>query len=187
MKKKENSPKPVLSPVERSIRRCMLCQCFTIGGWLMLLLIKFGVGFPLSSEIGKCAIFITALFLIEGIVTIRLWDRYIVRIRPETICLKDSSEVLHHLFDVLYVVSALMILCMLAALVMLLFFHFKTTAEPVRKFLTDWPLYVLTLCWIGNAGYFIYDVVTLRLFLKNEAEEEPVPVAAGAEEGSGNS
>lgn len=168
----KQAPEQEVPPLRRATARCLLMQCFSVGGWLMLLLIKFGVGFPLSSEIGKCAIYVTAAFLIAGILAIRHWDKELVILRPEAVCLKDSAELARHVHRVFTAVSCAAVLCLLAALTLILLADMKTTEEPINRVLTNWPLYVLTGGWLGNLCFFVYDAVTLRLWLRSEAETE---------------
>lgn len=179
MKQKEKSKKEASTPIQRITVRCLMCQCLAVGGWLMLLLIKFGIGFPLSGEIGKCAIYVTAAFLLGGIAAIFIWDKKLVQLRPEAVCLKDSSEMAHHLHKVLFAVAGAAVACMLAAVVLIFAFQIKTTEEPVNRCLTNWPLYVLTGSWLGFLSYFVYDAVTLKLWLRSEEEQEPAPEEAG--------
>lgn len=157
-------------------RRCLMIQCFALGGILMLLLIKFAVGFPFSSEIGKCAIYITALFVLAGMVADEWWGRRIMRLRPEVTRIKDATEATTYLYRVFSVLPVLAVALLIVALALMAFFHMKPSQEPIQRMFTNWPLYVLIGSWLVHTAFFLYDSITLQLWIRSEAAEKPATV-----------
>lgn len=155
-----------LSPLEDTTRRCLLFQCFAIGSWLMLLLVKFALDFPFSSEIGTIAIFITAAFVIAAMVAIEVWFRKLPRLQPNVKSIRDTAEISHHVYLVFTTLACIAVLLLLVAAVLIIFFHKKTTDAPVERYFTNWPIYALSLSWLAHLSYLIFDVVNLRLWKK---------------------
>lgn len=160
------------TPSERITRLCILFQCFSIGSWLTLLLVKFMLDFPFSSQIGTCAMYVTAMFVLLAMGAIAFWYQKVPRLQPKTSCIKDTVEVAHHLFNVITVMAGIAAALLLAALVMMVFFHISTTSAPVERYLTNWPLYMLSLCWLGYLAYYAYDLVSMRLWKNLQTRTE---------------
>lgn len=162
-----------LSPLGAATRRCLLFQCFAIGSWMMLLLVKFGLDFPFSSEIGTIAIFITAAFVVAAMVAIEVWFHKLPQLQPDTKSVRDSAEIAQHTYLVLTTLACIAVLLLLMAAVLILFFHKKTSDPPAERYFTNWPMYVLSLSWLGHLSYLIFDVVNLHLWkkLQRSAEE----------------
>ena len=160
------------TPLEQTSRICVLFQCFAFGSWLTLLLIKFLLDFPFSSEIGTCAIYVTAVFVAAAMGAIEGWYRKLTQLQPETTSIKDAVEVAHHIYLVLTALAVLAVGLLLTAMIMIAFFHVKTTSAPVERYFTNWPLYALSLCWLGHLAYFGYDLVTMRLWKNVQAVED---------------
>lgn len=160
------------TPVEHITRLCILFQCFALGSWATLLLVKFLLDFPFSSQIGTCAMYVTAMFVLLAMGAILFWYRKIARLQPETACIRDTVEVAHHMFHVLSFIGGIATAALLAALVMMAFFNVSTTSAPVSRYLTNWPLYILSLCWLGHLAYFAYDVVSMRLWKDLQVRSE---------------
>ncbi len=152
--------------------RCLLLQCVAIGSWGMLLLVKFLIGFPLSSKIGTYAIYITAVFLGFAILAVHRWDQKIVRLWPRAKFVKDATELIHHLYDVLTVLAVLAAAGLALALV-LLACGMPLSSKLINYVLTDLALYLLTFCWIGHSAFFAYDLVTMRLWDKIVPQDVP--------------
>lgn len=169
MKKTELQP-------EQLVRRCVKIQCLAVGAWVMLLLVCVGVGFSLSSPIGTYATYVVCAFLTVAIFGVCHWEKQIVFLRPETTCIKDSSERLLYLHRVSLVLTAASWLCLLIAAVLMLFFAIPSAHKAVNIYLTDLPLIAIGIAWLMQLAFFAYDVVTLRLWLRMEKEEEKTTV-----------
>lgn len=169
---KKTNEKTSVSLTEKALKRCLIVQCFAVGAWLMLLLVCVGVGFALSSEIGTYATYIVCVFLTVAIIEVCGWEKRLVGCRPETTCLKQSSEKMMYVHRVSVVITAAAWLALAAAVVMMAFFGFKTADKPVNVFLTDIPMYAIGVAWLIQLAFFIYDAVSLRLFLRAQVVED---------------
>lgn len=171
--KKEKTP---LLPEQKVVRRCLIMQCFALGAWLMMIMVVPLVGFPLSSAIGTYAIYIVCAFLTVGIIEVCGWEKRIVACRPEVTCIKQSSEKLRYVHRLTILLTVLGWLALLTAVVLMVFFRMDMSKKLINIYLTDFPLCAIGLAWLIQCAFFVYDAVTLRLWMKSEkVEDEEVP------------
>lgn len=176
---KEKKEKTPLLPEQKVVRRCLIWQCFAVGAWLMLLMVVPLVGFPLSSPIGTYAIYIVCAFLTVAIVEVRIWEKHIVACRPETTCIIDSSEKLQYVHKITVFLTVAGWLALIAAIILVAFFHKDISKKLINIYLTDLPMCAIGLAWLIRLAFFVYDAVTLHLWMraeKVEDEEEPAEV-----------
>lgn len=160
--------------METITRRCVMLQCFAIGGWLMLLGVKFLLSFPLSSEIGTIAIYVTAILVLVAMGALSAWNRKFTLWHPEMTCLRNANEKLNYFYRVFAVICVLSTTILAITSILILGFRMKTTAYPIKRYLTNWQLYLLSLSWLGHLAFFVYDLITLHLW-ENMEEYEVSP------------
>ncbi|MCQ2419322.1 MAG: hypothetical protein MJ085_05990 [Clostridia bacterium] len=174
MKKKKE--KTSLLPEQKVVRRCLIMQCFAIGAWLMMILVVALVGFPFSSAIGTYSIYIVCVFSTVGIIEVCGWEKRIVACRPEVTCIKQSSEKLNYVHKVTLLLMLLGWLALLSAAVLMIFFHKEMSGNLINIYLTDLPLCAIGLAWLIQCAFFVYDAVTLHLWMRSEKfEDEEIP------------
>ena len=167
--KKEKTP---LLPEQKVVKRCLIMQCFAVGAWLMMLMVVPLVGFPLSSPIGTYSIYIVCAFLTVGILEVCGWEKRIVACRPEVTCIKQSSERIRYVHKVTILLTILGWLALLTAVVLIVFFHKEMSKKLINIYLTDIPLCAIGLAWLIQCAFFVYDAVTLHLWMRSERVEE---------------
>lgn len=173
---KKKTEKPSLLPEQKVVRRCLIMQCFAVGAWLMMLLVVALVGFPLSSAIGTYSTYIVCVFLTVAILEVCGWEKRIVACRPEVTCIKQSSEKLNYIHKLSLLLMILGWAALLLAAVLLIFFHKDMSGKLINIYLTDLPLCAIGLAWLIQCAFFVYDAVTLHLWMRSEKdEEEEVP------------